>query len=285
MIFDFYYKGGHRVFNFFSRDDSRNQLKDEVAQLPISKIVPNKYQPRNIFNDEKIVELSESIKEHGVIQPIVVRKFKDGYEIIAGERRYRASKLVGLEKVPAIIREYDDKQSASIAIVENIQREDLTAIEEALAYKQLIDLHGITQAALAKQMGKSQSTVANKIRLLNLSDLVQQSVLERKITERHARALLVVKDEELQLQLLEKIIDNDLNVSQTEQLIEETLNPKEKVKKPQTVSRMPRDCRIAMNTFKQAIMMVEKTGMKVEHETEELDDSYVIKISLPKHRH
>jgi ParB family transcriptional regulator, chromosome partitioning protein len=285
LIFDFYYKGGHRVFNFFSRDDSRNQLKDEVAQLPISKIVPNKYQPRNIFNDEKIVELSESIKEHGVIQPIVVRKFKDGYEIIAGERRYRASKLVGLDKVPAIIREYDDKQSASIAIVENIQREDLTAIEEALAYKQLIDLHGITQAALAKQMGKSQSTVANKIRLLNLSDLVQQSVLERKITERHARALLVVKDEELQLQLLEKIIDNDLNVSQTEQLIEETLNPKEKVKKPQTVSRMPRDCRIAMNTFKQAIMMVEKTGMKVEHETEELDDSYVIKISLPKHRH
>lgn len=273
------------MFNFFSRDDSRNQLKDEVAQLPISKIVPNKYQPRNIFNDEKIVELSESIKEHGVIQPIVVRKFKDGYEIIAGERRYRASKLVGLDKVPAIIREYDDKQSASIAIVENIQREDLTAIEEALAYKQLIDLHGITQAALAKQMGKSQSTVANKIRLLNLSDLVQQSVLERKITERHARALLVVKDEELQLQLLEKIIDNDLNVSQTEQLIEETLNPKEKVKKPQTVSRMPRDCRIAMNTFKQAIMMVEKTGMKIEHETEELEDSYVIKISLPKHRY
>ena len=207
------------MFNFFSRDDSRNQLKDEVAQLPISKIVPNRYQPRNIFNDEKIVELSESIKEHGVIQPIVVRKFKDDYEIIAGERRYRASKLVGLDKVPAIIREYDDKQSASIAIVENIQREDLTAIEEALAYKQLIDLHGITQAALAKQMGKSQSTVANKIRLLNLSDFVQKSVLERKITERHARALLVVKDEELQLQLLEKIIDNDLNVSQTEQYL------------------------------------------------------------------
>lgn len=285
MTFDFYYKGGHKVFNFFSRDDSRNQLKDEVAQLPISKIVPNKYQPRNVFNDEKIVELSESIKEHGVIQPIVVRKFKDGYEIIAGERRYRASKLVGLDKVPAIIRDYDDKQSASIAIVENIQREDLTAIEEALAYKQLIDLHGITQAALAKQMGKSQSTVANKIRLLNLSDLVQQSVLERKITERHARALLVVKDEALQLQLLEKIIDKDLNVSQTEQLIEETLNPKEKVNKPQTISRMPRDCRIAMNTFKQAIMMVEKTGMKVEHETEELDDFYVIKISLPKQKH
>ena len=123
----------------------------------------------------------------------------------------------------------------------------------------MIDLHGITQAALAKQMGKSQSTIANKIRLLNLSETVQQAVLERKVTERHARALLLVKDEVLQLQLLEKIIEKDLNVSETERLIEETLNPKEKATKPQTISRMPRDCRIAMNTFKQAIMMVEKT--------------------------
>ncbi len=284
MIFNCYYKGGFRVFNIFLRDDSRNQPKDEVIQLPIAKIIPNKYQPRNIFNDEKISELSESIKEHGVIQPIVVRQFEGGYEIIAGERRYRASKLIGLEKVPAIIRDYDDRQSASIAIVENIQREDLTAIEEAMAYKQLIELHGITQATLAKQMGKSQSTVANKIRLLNLGDAVQQAVLERNITERHARALLTVKDFQLQEQLLQKIIEKDLNVSETERLIDETLNPKEKPVKAKTISRMPRDCRIAMNTFKQAIMMVEKTGMRVNHETEELDDSYVIKISLPKRK-
>ncbi|MEE0426659.1 MAG: ParB/RepB/Spo0J family partition protein, partial [Turicibacter sp.] len=166
-----------------------------------------------------------------------------------------------------------------------IQREDLTAIEEALAYKQLIDLHGITQATLAKQMGKSQSTVANKIRLLNLSETVQQAVLERKITERHARALLVVKEEELQLELLNKVIEKDLNVSETERLIDETLNPVQKPTKPKTISRVPRDYRIAMNTFKQAIMMVEKTGMKVAHETEELEDSYVIKISLPKNKH
>ena len=186
------------MFNIFSRDDSRNQPKDEVTQLPISKIVPNKYQPRNIFNDEKILELSESIKEHGVIQPIVVRKFKDGYEIIAGERRYRASKLIGLSNVPAIIRDYDDKQSASIAIVENIQREDLTAIEEAVAYKQLIDLHGITQAALAKQMGKSQSTIANKIRLLNLDENIQNAVSAKMISERHARALIGVEADKRQ---------------------------------------------------------------------------------------
>ncbi|MGL4335906.1 MAG: nucleoid occlusion protein [Turicibacter sp.] len=271
------------MFNIFSKDNSaNNHAKDEVIELAIVNIVPNKYQPRNIFNDEKIVELSESIKEHGVIQPIVVRKNNDIYEIIAGERRYRASKLLGVKTIPAIIRNYDDKKSASIAIVENIQREDLTAIEEALAYKQLIDLHGITQATLAKQMGKSQSTVANKIRLLNLTDKVQQAVLERTITERHARALLLVKDEQQQILLLEKIIESGLNVSETELLIEETLNPKPKVSKPKTIGRIPRDFRIAMNTFKQAVMMVEKTGMKVNQEVEELEDQYVIKITLPK---
>jgi len=271
------------MFNLFSRETAANPIKDEVLQLPISKITPNRYQPRNIFNDDKLKELAESITEHGVIQPIVVRKYNHLYEIIAGERRYRASKLLGLEKIPVIIRDYDDKQSASIAIVENIQREDLTAIEEALAYRQLIDLHGITQVVLAKQMGKSQSTVANKIRLLNLHDGVQQAVLERKITERHARALLVVKDPSMQLELLEKILEKDLNVSETEALIEETLRPIEPEKeKARTISKVPRDARIAMNTFKQAIMMVEKTGMKVKHVTEEKEDAYVITISLPK---
>jgi len=268
------------MISFFSRDDTSN--KDEVIQLNISEIIPNRYQPRNIFNGEKISELAQSIREHGVIQPIVVRKYNDLYEIIAGERRYRAAKSINLEKIPAIVRDYDDKQSASIAIVENIQREDLTAIEEALAYRQLIELHEITQSTLAKQMGKSQSTVANKIRLLNLCEAVQEAVLERKITERHARALLLVKDEEIQIKLLEKIVEQDLNVSETEQLIENTLTPKQKAPKAKTIAKIPRNYRLAMNTFKQAIMMVEKTGMSVKHEEEELDDFYVIKISLPK---
>lgn len=272
--------------NLFSRDKKEqvNELKDEVIQLAISQLVPNKYQPRNIFKDEKILELAESIKEHGVIQPIVVRKFEQGYEIIAGERRYRASKSLGLTNVPVIVREMDDKQSASVAIVENIQREDLTSIEEAIAYKQLISLHGITQATLAKQMGKSQSTIANKLRLLNLSNEVQQGILERKITERHARALLGVKEHQLQAEILEKVLLNDLNVSETEALIEATLQPQKELppKKATTTSRMPRDHRLAMNTFKQAIQMVEKTGMDVIHETEESEDFYTIKISLKK---
>ena len=264
------------------RDDSNNRAKDEVIQLPLSEIIPNRYQPRNVFNDEKILELAESIREHGVIQPIVVRKYQNQYEIIAGERRYRASKSIDLKKIPAIVRDYSDKQSASIAIVENIQREDLTAIEEALAYRQLIDLHGITQSKLAKQMGKSQSTVANKMRLLNLSDVVQSAVLNRQITERHARALLMIKDETSQEQILEQVIQQDMNVADTERLIEETITPKTKVPKPKTVTKIPRNYRLAMNTFKQAISMVEKTGMSVKHEEEELEDYYVIKISLPK---
>ncbi|MCL1950157.1 MAG: nucleoid occlusion protein [Turicibacter sp.] len=272
------------MFNLFTRDATNNQPKDEVIQLPIGKVTPNRYQPRTIFNDEKIVELSDSIREHGIIQPIVVRKYNDLYEIIAGERRYRASKLIGLEKIPVIVRDLDDKQSASIAIIENIQREDLTAIEEAVAYRKLMDLHGITQAVLAKQMGKSQSTVANKIRLLNLAQEVQDAVRERKITERHARSLLVIKEKKLQLELLEKIIEKDLKVSETETLIEQILNPEvpEKMEKATTTSKIPRDARIAMNTFKQAVMMVEKTGMKVKHETEEREDAFVITISLPK---
>ena len=264
------------MFNFISNK------KDDILQLPIAKIIPNKYQPRNIFNDEKISELSESIKEHGVIQPIIVRNSHDLYEIIAGERRYRAAKLIGLENIPAIIRDYDDQQSASVAIVENIQREDLTAIEEARAYRQLIDIHQITQSVLAEQMGKSQSTIANKIRLLNLSEPVQTAVLNREITERHARSLLLVKDEAVQVKLLEKIITKNLNVSQTEQMIEELLNPKEKTKQAKTITKIPRNYRLAMNTFNQAIMMVEKTGMNVISKTEELEDSYVITISLPK---
>jgi len=256
---------------------------DEIVNLRIDQIIPNRQQPRTVFNDEKIAELAESIKEHGVIQPIVVRKIETGYELIAGERRFRATKSLQLESIPAIIRDYDDVTTASVAIIENIQREDLTSIEEALAYKQLMELHQITQAELAHQVGKSQSTVANKIRLLNLSEDVQNAILTRKISERHARSLLIVKDMPLQINLLKNIIDKDLNVSQTESLIEDTLAPKEKKKKnAATITKIPRSYKLALNTFNQAIMMVEKTGMNVNTTTEETKDAYVMTISLPK---
>lgn len=264
------------------KPQASTQTTDEILNLELSKIVPNTQQPRTIFKDEKISELADSIKEHGVIQPIVVRKVENQYEIIAGERRFRASKFLNLDHIPAIVRNYDDVETASIAIIENIQREDLTAIEEALAYRQLMQLHRLTQAELSTQVGKSQSTIANKIRLLNLTQEVQEAILEKKISERHARTLLAVKEKDLQIKLLNVIIEKGLNVIQTEKMIEDQLLPKEKQKKATTLMKVPRNFRLAMNTFNQAAQMVEKTGMNVSSKTEETDDAYVITISLKK---
>lgn len=188
----------------------------EVKNVPVHEIVPSPYQPRTIFDDERIEELCQTIKTHGVIQPIVVRMRNNMFELIAGERRLRAVKKLGLETIPAIIRDFNDSQAASIALIENLQREGLTAIEEAIAYQQLIDLHSLTQESLAQRLGKSQSTIANKIRLLQLSEPVKQALIERKVTERHARALLSLDQEELQVKVLEDIISKELNVKQTE---------------------------------------------------------------------
>jgi len=270
------------MLNFKQQEFIQTETTDEIVDLKIASIIPNRQQPRTIFNDEKISELAESIKEHGIIQPIVVRKIAHGYELITGERRFRATKLLALETIPAIIRNYDDVTTASVAIIENIQREDLTSIEEALAYKQLMKLHGTTQAEIATQVGKSQSTIANKIRLLNLTQEVQDAILKRQISERHARTLLSVKEKALQVKLLKTIIERGLNVSQTEKLIEDYLIPKEKKQKVKTITKIPRNFKLAMNTFNQAAQMVEKTGVKVNTLTEERDDAYVIIISLKK---
>lgn len=275
------------MFNLKARESSRtkentNDVTDEIVKLNVADIIPNRQQPRTIFNDEKISELANSIKEHGVIQPIVVRKVNDGYELIAGERRFRATKYLELDQIPAIVRDYDDVTTASVAIIENIQREDLTSIEEALAYRQLMNLHEITQAELSTQVGKSQSTIANKIRLLNLTPEVQNAILERKISERHARTLLSVKEEKLQIKLLQVVIEKGLNVAQTEKLIEDHLIPKEKKQKATTLTKMPKNFKLAINTFSQAAQMVEKTGMNVKTQTEETNDAYVITISLKK---
>ena len=268
------------MFNLNPQELTQTETTDEIINLKTAQITPNRQQPRTVFNDEKISELAESIKEHGVIQPIVVRKIENGYELIAGERRFRATKSLDLDTIPAIVRNYDDVTSASVAIIENIQREDLTSIEEALAYKQLMKLHNITQAELASQIGRSQSTVANKVRLLNLTQEVQDAILERKISERHARTLLSVKDEKLQVKFLNYVIDKNLNVIQTEKHIEDQLMPKEKKAKVKTIAKIPRNFKLAMNTFNQAAQMVEKTGVNVQTQTEETDEAYIITISL-----
>ena len=170
--------------------------KRKIVELSIENVMPNRFQPIISFDEEAIGELSESIKKHGIIQPLVVRTIGDKYEIIAGERRYKASILAGLETVPAIVNEYDDQKSAEVALIENIQRRDLTSIEEAVSYKKILDMGLLTQTELAKRLGKEQSTIANKLRLLNLNKEVQNKLLDGKISERHARSLLKLDAED-----------------------------------------------------------------------------------------
>src|SRR5690625_804855 len=218
----------NRLFGMGDKSDNVSEEEeyhsDEVVQLSISKISPNQFQPRSIFNEDKIKELAQTIHTHGMIQPIVVRKSEDEtYEIIAGERRWRAVQVLGWETISAIVRNMNDTETASVALIENLQREELTVIEEAAAYAQLLELHTLTQEALAQRLGKSQSTIANKLRLLKLPEAVQQALLDKKITERHARALITLKDDDKQLEMLENIIKHHLNVKQTEDQIEKMM--------------------------------------------------------------
>ncbi|MGD9677743.1 MAG: nucleoid occlusion protein [Vulcanibacillus sp.] len=259
------------------------QNVEEVKQIPINQIEPSPYQPRTVFDDEKIDELCQTIKTHGIIQPIVVRLAANNkYEIIAGERRWRAVKKLGLETVSAIVKDYNDAQTASVSLIENLQREGLTAIEEATAYQKLIQIYNLTQESLAQRLGKNQSTIANKLRLLNLPQSVQEELLKRKITERHARALLILHDKELQEKVLGEIIDKDLNVKQTENKINLILD-KEVVKRPKPkIYAFSRDSRIAINTIQQSIGMVVKSGLAIETFENDCADYYEFIIKIPK---
>ena len=196
----------------------------KVVELNIDDILPNRFQPRIKFDENAILDLSTSIKEHGVIQPLVVRKIGDKYEIIAGERRYKASVMAGLKTVPAIITDLNDKDSAEVALIENVQRQNLTPIEEAVSYKKILDMGYITQEQLANKLGKSQSSIANKLRLLNLDDDVQEALLNGQISERHARSLLKLNKLEDQRYLLNRIIDERLTVRKTDEEIEKMFN-------------------------------------------------------------
>ena len=193
--------------------------ENEVVYLYLDDIIPNRFQPRQVFDEKSLKELAVSIKEHGVIQPIIVRNIGNKYEIIAGERRYKASALAGLTKIPAIVRNLDDKESSKVALLENLQRKNLNPIEEARTYQKILELDQMTQEELAKTMGKSKSAVANKLRLLSLPEEVQDALLKDQISERHARALLSVPDKEKQKELLKEIIDKKMTVRELEEKI------------------------------------------------------------------
>ncbi len=202
----------------FEQEVYENVTKEEIFEVDINELRPNPYQPRKIFEESALLELSDSIKKHGVFQPIIIKKSIKGYEIIAGERRYRASKMAGLEKIPAIIRNLTDEQMMEIALLENLQREQLNAIEEALAYKNLLEKLAITQDELAKKVSKSRSHITNMIGLLRLPKEVQKMILENKITMGHARVLSKLEDETKIIELANQIVDNKLAVRNVEDI-------------------------------------------------------------------
>lgn len=250
-----------------------------VVSVPVERIVPNRYQPRQIFDEEKIEELAESIRSYGLLQPIVVRPIEeDMYEIIAGERRFRALKLNGTVETEVIVKQMNDKETAAIALIENIQRENLSAVEEAEAYKKLLDLDGITQQDLASSLGKSQSFIANKLRLLRLSQPILDALSKQQITERHARALLAL-DEEGQKKMLDIIKSQNLNVKQTEERVKRMLGGEDV--KPKRIG-FTRDLKLAFNTIGESLKAVEKSGVKVKRKDTEYENFYEISIKVFK---
>ncbi len=259
-------------------------MKEPIYKfIDINKIQANEHQPRTHFEEEKIQELSESIKENGLLQPIVVRPYDNYFQIVVGERRYRACKLAGLTEIPCMIQILDEDQTATAALVENIQRENLSPIEEALAYYHLLNTQNLTQEQLAKKVGKKQSTVANKLRLLNLPMTVQEAVRRKDVSERHARALLSLETTKQQNDMLREIIDNGYTVAKTEEKIKQKLAPKEPKKKPKgTTKKISQSLKIAINTINQAFQMVLRAGVTGSIESQETDDEVIIVIKMNK---
>ena len=213
---------------------SEGKSKNDNLLIPINKIKSNSQQPRKAFDNESIIELAESIKHHGIIQPLILKQSGDDYVIIAGERRWRAAKMVGIKEVPAIIMELTDKEILEVSLIENIQREDLNPIEEAMSYKKLLEDFNITQDDLSKRIGKSRSTITNSIRLTNLDERVQEYLIEGVLSEGHGRTLLAVKDNDLQYELAQRAIDDGISVRELERIIKNINNEKDKNKNKRT---------------------------------------------------
>lgn len=251
-------------------------------EVSIDLVNLNPDQPRKVFNEEELIELADSIREYGVLQPIIVSKSRDGeYFLIAGERRLRASKLAGLNRIPAIIKEADSKNVALIALVENVQRENLSFLEEAVAYKNLMEDFGLSQVEIAKRVGKKQSTISNKIRLLALPEDILESLVTNQLTERHARALLKIDDENIRKKVLERIIDNNLNVKQSEKLIEDIMQKKqEEMRKAHKLRYI--NYKIYINSIKKTFDQIKDAESNAKYYQQDLGDMLEIKILIPK---
>ena len=221
-----------------AEEKKEDQVKSGVQMLKINMVEPNRDQPRKYFEEDALLELADSIKQFGILQPLIVRKRKDYYEIIAGERRWRAAKIAGIKEVPVIIKEYTDQEIVEIGLIENIQRENLNPIEEAMAYKRLLEEFNLKQDEVAERVSKSRTAVTNSMRLLKLDSKVQQMIIDDMITTGHARALLAIDDPELQYTLASQIFDEKLSVRETEKLVKEIKNPKK-----------PKEKKVVENSF------------------------------------
>ena len=253
----------------------------QIIQVPLSKIMPNPYQPRKEFESEALSELADSIRQYGVLQPLLVAPGKgDTYILIAGERRLRASTMAGLGTVPVIVSEYTTQQIAEIALIENLQRKDLHYLEEAEGYEKLLTIFHLTQEAMAIRVGKKQSTIANKLRLLKLPIFVRNVLHDSELTERHARVLLKLEDEETQREVLQKVLKDRLNVKQTEALVEKTLKEAGKLnwKKPRFV--IVNDVRIYLNSIKEVMEAVKASGIPSSMEQDMDGDDVVVTLRI-----
>ena len=263
----------------------------EVARIPIDAIRPNPYQPRRVFAQDALEELCASIKQYGLLQPISVRKLgSDSFELIAGERRLRACRMAGMKFIDAIIFSTYEQDSAVIAMMENLQRENLHYMEEAEGYQNLIRDHGLSQDELARRLGKNQSTIANKMRILKLPMVVKRMLLQYSLTERHARALLRLHDEEMQMHVIQIIVQQNLNVKATEDLVERTISRMYGIEKeeeeqsrtrPSKISGFVRDTRLFVNSLRTVVQQMADAGLNPKLESKDKEEGMEIKIWIP----
>ena len=260
---------------------TKQKMINKVILIPEYKIKPNPYQPRKVFDEEKIEQLATSIAQYGLLQPITVLPMEDGnYQLVAGERRLLACRRLKMQEVPAILTSMDEERSSALALVENIQRCDLNYFEEAMAIQKLMKMVGYTQQAVAKKLGKNQSTVANKLRLLQFSEEVREAILEAGLTERHARALLNEQGDELLLEAIRTISAKEMNVSQTEKYIAQLQGKEEKPKEKRLF--VVKDLRIFINTIDKALETMKLSGIQAQTQMQEEEDELVYTIRIPK---
>ncbi|MFN2340479.1 MAG: nucleoid occlusion protein [Halanaerobium sp.] len=261
---------------FFNQENQNNS--DQIVEIKVDQIRVNPFQPRQEFNQAEIEELAQSIKNFGLIQAITVRESEDEYELIAGERRLRAARFLNRELIPAVVKNFNDQQMAEIALIENLQRKDLNFLEEAQAYQRLLDEFDLTQKELAARVSKSQSTIANKLRLLNLPAEIREKLLAADLSERHGRALLKLESSAEQLSVIDEISKKGLNVRESEKLIKKQQRPPKKKKK---IKHLSDDLRLFANSLEKRISEINESGINVEFERSDDQDSieYYIKIS------